>query len=166
MNILQDAWDKTTNTLAMTYNQELGKTIGLDSLIKRISSKELHYHPPNILIYTPSDSITVFCNSKTNCINELRELWLSQACFYECDFDTNLLIFGVLPISKDKLLYSYGQRTEVIKTTDKPSTMSLMKAIQASEELLGLYSVEASDFNFSKFMANKNGTPTDDTYQN
>ena len=153
MSIFQDAWDKNNNTLVMTYNSELGKTIGLDSLIRRISYKELNYEPPNILKYTPSSSLTVFCNSKTNCINELRELWLSQACFYECDFDTNLLIFGVVPVSKDKLLYAYGQRTEVIKTTDKPSTMSLMKAIQASEEMLSLYSIDFTDLNFTKFLS-------------
>ena len=158
MSILQEAWEVYNNTLVMVYNAELGKTIGLDSLIRRISYSELNYDPPNILRYTPNQ----FCNSKTNCINELRELWLSQACFYECDFDTNLLIFGVVPVYNNQLLYSYGQRTEVLKVTDKPSTISLMKAVQASEEMLGLYSVEATDFNFSKFMANKSGEARSD----
>lgn len=159
MSILQEAWEVYNNTLVMVYNPELGKTIGLDSLIRRVSYRELNYDPPNILRYTPNPIVPLdqFCNSKTNCINELRELWLSQACFYECDFDTNLLIFGVVPVYADRLLYSYGQRTEVLKVTDKPSTISLMKAVQASEEMLGLYSVDATDFNFSKFMANKSG---------
>lgn len=164
MSILQDAWDTNTNTLVMVYNQELGKTIGLPDLIKRVQVTNnitvFSQDSPNSLTFVPHlrEHFTT-----SNTIDELRELWLSQVCYYECDFDTNLLIFGVVHIGPHKLLYCYGQRTEVIKITDKPSTISLMKAVQASEEMLGLYSVEANDFNFSKFMANKSGVAENGT---
>lgn len=144
--ILEQAWDKQSFVLAVACDRAVERAIDISSLIKRICNTVAC--PTVLKLSETKDYLTYIHNSNTlissnyNAIAELHRLWDTQVEFYECSGDKNLYIFGIIPIptnSQESLyLYCYGLRTEILKANQKPSAITIMKAMNASRDLLPL----------------------------
>lgn len=152
-----DAWDPATNYLLLCYDRQLGNQINLRALI---DTRIKYNYPDNLVNINLEQDGQVLTYSEqlvTNksVLHDLLELWSIQAKFFPTVKDPNLYIFGAVKVKKNTgNAYLYCLGTQLAITKNKPNSLTLMKAMQACEELMSLYSVDLN-FDFNSFLKEK-----------
>lgn len=150
-SLFDRAWNMQDRVLLIGYDFKLGDAIDLKGLLRRTNG--LILVDPNLIQIENTTNLTL----AGKYIEDLRDMWRSQAECFEFKRSPNLEIYGeVLGKTKgaklSSILYGLGSVTQVHRRNKPVNPLTKLKAIEGSKTVTPVETIPDTEFNFNAFL--------------